>query len=462
LSGTPRTDDEVSRRGGRVLRWGNRVTIAVGVLGLLIAGRLLAFAVMAFVATAGVMHPIDVSFEPREETPNATPATAASPADLNGREPLWYAVERDGFRYAEPVARVLTARAPVPDGDRAELSAGWPWHEASASVTGRMTGATAVEGGIGLDRSWLPWTGRGPPEQAVVPLRPMVGGLLANTLVFAGLVGVVGWAAWAIDRLPRITKRHSLALLLVSLGGGVLLTVTVARWCAWSLDPYTHLDLPRSDWFGTRTAMHVGAGTIMVEERSGVARAWSGSRWTPAAGSTGGDDLPFGFDREALGNESQRVEDLAGWPFYAMRTVRMFDGDRLDDEGPGPRAEMQVVEGAVAETADAAMLRVGRGRIGAIRPLAARLVPGGILWPGFLLDVGLFATAISIVLTLAAWRPMRRTARLRRGCCGACGHSLAGALRCSECGASVEVQSARGAQADPPKDPSREPRRRVG
>lgn len=421
-------------------RWSFRLAVAVA------AGFLVSAAIMAIIATAGIMHPFDVEFE------------SLGPPDADGRESMLYVIARDGFRYAEPMARVRTARGPVPNGDRATLAAGWPWLEASASIEGLSIGTQHAEGGIAIDRGWLPWTGVGPPLKAVIPLRPIWSGLLGNTLVWSAVVGLAWWSAARIRAIRLLRRRHVVAAALIAIVFGATTTVLIARWCARSLDPQRSLDLLASDAAIVEYAWAVDHGAILFHKRWGVAHAWRVER-EPNRVPSGAEPLPWGIDEATLDASPQRVDDLAGWPFYAMRTVRIFGGSRLDAEGPDERATLTMESGEVSEDAEHYQTRIGRGRVGAVWPVAARLVPalspGGIVWTGFLLDTLLFGALAFAALWACGRAPLRRTRRCRRGRCGECGHALAGAARCAECGAAAEVIARGPPSAAAAPDPTR-------
>jgi hypothetical protein len=111
------------------------------------------------------------------------------------------------------------------------------------------------------------------------------------------------------------------------------------------------------------------------------------------------------------------VRVLAGWPFLSFQGGT--DGEH------------------VVSAVDVASIAAG----------ISGPLPYGPLWPGFALNT-LFYAAILWLLIRGSF-VLRRSSRVRRGLCGACGYDLRGASHsaCPECGANVRPVPCRVAAA---------------
>jgi len=113
----------------------------------------------------------------------------------------------------------------------------------------------------------------------------------------------------------------------------------------------------------------------------------------------------------------------AGWPFLAFRC----EGSQAVGSGTGPRWSCAVSPPEILRPI------LALDFLGCARPL-----PCGPIWRGLIADSVILALGWSLILF--APRVIRRTRRLRRGQCPACGYNLAGlapGTPCPECGAPV-------------------------
>lgn len=253
----------------------------------------------------------------------------------------------------------------------------------------------------------------------VAPLRPLWGGIIIDTFVFAGVwlvLSVIVNSAVEVSR--RFRRRTRLALVGLSILAGSISTAATA----WSIAVWGSVDCggPGHPWGlgreidGTYTwhlALSQGRGTTLLRSR------WGGDR--------GAGKMTPSISAEEL---------LPRWAWYASPTRESVGGRQIRATG-WPLLSMW--HGLEANMVDgrAPPLRVERAL--PLRGTDHRALPLGICWSGFLVDSAIHSLAWMIVVGMVvfvplAWRQRRRKAL---GHCVACGYDLSGAAgRCPECG----------------------------
>lgn len=235
------------------------------------------------------------------------------------------------------------------------------------------------------------------------------------------------------------SRRSTCAQAIQWLAAGVLAGAVTTVAVAWALAAW----LPLAGGHYVRTfkgdRYHV---KLTVVAKPGVERrGWYVLRrgeppWPPPAGSLeammpvrdapmyGELDLRWGnlpqepmlkADAPSESRASRGLEDARGWPSLAL-WCELNDNRRSDNSW--------IARGGVPLPP-----RGGSNELALIRAL-----PWRPIWPGFLLDTGLYATAW--IMLFGGIFGARRLLRLRRNHCPSCGYSLAGQTipGCPECG----------------------------
>jgi hypothetical protein len=130
-----------------------------------------------------------------------------------------------------------------------------------------------------------------------------------------------------------------------------------------------------------------------------------------------------------------RGSDARGWPMLSM--YAWWDGTVSQSGSEGDR--MRDISFAIGELHLGSRM-VASGSTNSIDIYDARVLPLGIIWPGFAINTVFYAAVLWVLF--AAPGAVRRFVRRRRGRCTRCGydlrgHALAGPsadLRCPECG----------------------------
>ena len=225
--------------------------------------------------------------------------------------------------------------------------------------------------------------------------------------------------------------RHKLCILLVFVLIGVVLNVAVA-WALWYWWPPAESPIQRSGNFPTASGECLTffvVGTPWIRRVDWIAGPDSARSSRP--GEPGRMRAPswcwvptqVRFSRNGQGLRSSRdqwIEGVAGWPLPALRWCLRTQA--------GAKAGMREPIGLAAPLRD-------QIQPPAVGPPRLRVLPLEPYWPGFIVDVALYAGALWLLLRFPF--AFRRASRKRRGLCLACGYPIGLSPMCTECGKSV-------------------------
>lgn len=293
-----------------------------------------------------------------------------------------------------------------------------------------------------LEFDWhmRPVDSAGPWDRHVVSIVPAV----FNVVMYAALLAL----CWGWLRLVRIfVINHQRAVKVITLTGfaAVGTTVLVAWVCALFLDPMQPSNSLLLQRAGGRQFENgnVHDGALIFEHRATGGRIirsrWYTLGYAPNIGGSWPEDpleavLPWWWGEMLqprplphLGTHHVRIGEAWGLPFLAMWSGRVFD-DRGTTPNPTPSL-FEVQRG----------FRVPKTTVQLPSGPAERLLPLGIIWPGFILNT-VFYWWLWLTLFMLAWGGLniRPALRRRRGLCASCGYDLraSDAARCPECGKS--------------------------
>lgn len=205
--------------------------------------------------------------------------------------------------------------------------------------------------------------------------------------------------------------------------------------------PYQTVLAP--DGYGWQGSNFEGFGWTEVEQNAispadnYVSYGSDSERAAPYWASMSELPLPKDDERLCANCSLTRVDGAFGWPFRMLR-FRAESAWSFNPNGPnGAHEPSYTLEPLIGSTT-----------FGMISPISKRasysgdqLVPGGLLWRGFVANVALFTAVFWMPpLLLRAYRRARTKRRLRRGVCHRCEYDVAkqqDGSTCPECGATV-------------------------